>query len=130
MSGLYSKPRWLAARKVIIRRDKATCQMCSAMLRAGRSDNIQSILRPAVVDHLIPHKGDTKLFYAHSNLWLVCSDCHDIECQHIEARAGLTGQQVRAAKISHRSLDIDGTSRTPANRWVDSEYPNERTPTW
>lgn len=126
---LYRSTRWEGLRKRVMRRDGYTCQMCGAMIRGGRSDGAGSILRPAVVDHIIPHRGDAALFHDPANLWLVCCDCHDGPCQSIEAR-NLSGQNTRAAKLSHRRPSIDGTSRIPASRWVDQQYPQARLSIW
>lgn len=127
---LYSTAQWTALRIRILQRDNHTCQMCGAMLKGGKSDQGDSILRPAVVDHLIPHKGDRKLFFASANLWATCCDCHDGPCQMIEARKGIAPAAIRAAKLAHRVPSLDGTSRRPLNRWVDQQYPQERLMIW
>lgn len=129
-SGLYSGQRWQDLRRITLRRDNFACQMCGALLRGGRSDDTATILRPAVIDHLIPHRGDAVLFADRKNLWSICCDCHDGPCQSIEARRGLRPDQIRAAKISHKVPTLDGTSSRPPNRWVDSEYPDARLMTW
>lgn len=35
-------------------------------------------LKANVVDHIIPHKGDTKLFWKRDNLQSMNKQCHDI----------------------------------------------------
>ena len=116
---LYQTQRWLSLRQVILKRDGFTCQMCGVMLREGRSDKANTILRPAVVDHLEPHRGDQWLFYDQRNLWLVCCDCHDGPCQAIEKRQGITGAAVRAAKLAYRVIGLDGYPAMPKGRLVD-----------
>lgn len=128
-SGLYKTAAWEALRKRVLARDCHTCQMCGAMLRQGRSDKEASILRPAVIDHLIPHRGNPKAFFVSALLWAVCCDCHDGPCQSIEAR-GLPDQGILAAKLSHRVPSYDGTSQRPLNRWVDQQYPTARMMMW
>lgn len=117
----YRTTRWQKLRQVILLRDCFTCQMSGAPLRGGRSDKSSSILRPAVVDHLQPHNGQADLFWDPDNLWAISADMHDTVCQAIEAR-GLTGDAIRAAKIAHRVVGIDGYPARPAGRWVDQRW--------
>lgn len=35
------------------------------------------IVAASVVDHIIPHKGDDKLFWSRSNWQALCKSCHD-----------------------------------------------------
>lgn len=116
----YRTARWQQLRQVILLRDSFTCQMSGVMLRGGRSDRSTSILRPAVVDHLIPHEGDPALFWSEDNLWAISADMHDTVCQAIEAR--LTGEAVRAAKIAYWVVGLDGYGTKPAGRWVDQRW--------
>jgi 5-methylcytosine-specific restriction protein A len=40
----------------------------------------RNILKPAeVVDHIIPHRGDTRLFWDRKNWQPLCKRCHDIK---------------------------------------------------
>lgn len=116
----YRTARWQRLREAILIRDLYQCQMSGVLLRGGRSDRKATALRPAVVDHLIPHRGDPVLFWDPDNLWAVSADTHDTECQAIEAR--LTGEAVRAAKMAHRVIGLDGRSATPRDRWVDRRW--------
>lgn len=122
----YKTARWQKLRMAILARDLFTCQMCGAILRQGRSDSKQSALRPAVVDHIIPHRGVEALFWHPANLWAVCCDCHDSTCQQIETRhkGQLTpraAMQIRDAKLRYRVVGIDGYSLTPPQRAVTNE---------
>lgn len=116
----YRTTRWQKLRQVILLRDSFTCQMSGALLRGGRSDKTGSILRPAVIDHLMPHNGQADLFWDPDNLWAISADMHDTVCQAIESR--MTGEAVRAAKIGHRFIELDGRTARPANRWVDKRW--------
>jgi 5-methylcytosine-specific restriction enzyme A len=59
--------KWRAARKEFLRQNPL-CAKCCAL----------GILRAAtVVDHVIPHKGDSKLFWLQSNWQPLCKRCHD-----------------------------------------------------
>lgn len=33
----------------------------------------------SVVDHIVPHKGDQKLFWRRSNWQSLCKRCHDVK---------------------------------------------------
>lgn len=59
--------RWRkASREFLSRAENAICAMCG--------------LRPAtLVDHIIPHKGDMKLFWDESNWQGACKRCHDVK---------------------------------------------------
>ena len=37
----------------------------------------QQVVAASVVDHIIPHKGDTTLFWQYSNWQALCKTCHD-----------------------------------------------------
>ena len=59
--------RWRAARKLYLRKNPL-CVKCAA---DGR-------LEPAtVIDHIIPHRGDPKLFWDQGNWQALCKACHD-----------------------------------------------------
>ena len=60
-------PRWRRARAAYLARHPL-CVSCGA---AGR-------LEPAtVVDHIVPHKGDSVLFWDRANWQSMCKSCHD-----------------------------------------------------
>ncbi len=59
--------RWRAARKRYLSRHP----LCVECLKENK-------LTPAtVVDHIIPHRGDQKLFWDENNWQPLCRDCHD-----------------------------------------------------
>lgn len=115
----YKTSRWQKLRWSILVRDLFTCQMCGVILREGRSEKGATGLRPAVCDHLIPHKGDEALFFADSNLWAVCDSCHDGACQSIERLHYRSPDLIRRKKIEHRIVGLDGYPTAPKDRWVD-----------
>lgn len=64
---LYHDRRWLELRAQQLA-DEPLCINCK----------IQHRLTPATVaDHVIPHKGDPKLFFDLDNLQSLCKPCHD-----------------------------------------------------
>lgn len=66
--------RWEKARKAYLMRHPL-CVMCE---KDGR-------ITPArVVDHIIPHRGDTALFWDTSNLMSLCAHCHNSAKQREE----------------------------------------------
>ena len=60
-------PRWRRARAAYL----ACHPLCVPCAAAGR-------LEPAtVVDHVVPHRGDQKLFWDEANWAALCKRCHD-----------------------------------------------------
>lgn len=77
----YSTARWRRLREKILLRDNYTCQISGALLRGGRSDKGTSILRPAVIDHIVPHRGDEHMFWdeaAGKLIHMPSQNCRDI----------------------------------------------------
>ena len=59
--------RWRKARAAFLQRNP----LCNECMKHGR-------LTPAtVVDHVIPHRGDQKLFWDEDNWQALCKSCHD-----------------------------------------------------
>ena len=59
--------RWRKARAAFLQRNP----LCNECMKHGR-------LTPAtVVDHVIPHRGDQKLFWDEGNWQALCKSCHD-----------------------------------------------------
>ena len=59
--------KWRSARKLYLRKNPL-CVKCRAN---GR-------LEPAtVIDHIVPHRGDPKLFWDQDNWQALCKACHD-----------------------------------------------------
>jgi len=68
--------RWQTARKTFLSRPQnALCVMCKD----------KGIIRAAtVVDHKVPHKGDSALFWNTANWQPLCKRCHDGDKQYVE----------------------------------------------
>jgi len=59
--------KWREARAAFLRRNP----LCLECFTEGK-------LEPAtVVDHIIPHRGDSKLFWDQRNWQPLCKSCHD-----------------------------------------------------
>lgn len=59
--------RWRKARAAFLQRNP----LCAECRKNG-------VLTPAtVVDHIIPHRGDQKLFWDEENWQPLCKNCHD-----------------------------------------------------
>jgi 5-methylcytosine-specific restriction protein A len=60
-------PRWRRARAAYLRHHP----LCVPCREAGR------LVRATVVDHVVPHRGDQKLFWDEANWAALCKRCHD-----------------------------------------------------
>jgi 5-methylcytosine-specific restriction enzyme A len=60
-------PRWRRARAAYLVR----YPLCAACQAQGR------VVAATVVDHLVPHRGDTSLFWDEANWAALCKRCHD-----------------------------------------------------
>ena len=76
---LYNSRAWRAARTAFLK-ERPFCAYCGKPLRG----------RDAIVDHIIPHKGDERLFWDESNWQPLCKRCHDAHKQRQE-HGGLVG---------------------------------------
>lgn len=65
-SGWYRIARWRRLRLQVL----AATPLCVVCLAAGRTEPARD------VDHVIPHKGDARLFWSRLNLQALCQDCH------------------------------------------------------
>lgn len=73
---LYSTKEWKAIRAKRLHKEPL-CRMCKQM----------SISTPAyIVDHIIPHKQDRKLFFDYNNTQSLCKPHHDSTKQSMESR--------------------------------------------
>jgi 5-methylcytosine-specific restriction protein A len=59
--------RWKKARKRFLKANP----LCVECLKINR------IVKATVVDHIIPHRGDKKLFWDENNWQALCKSCHD-----------------------------------------------------
>lgn len=79
--------RWRAARAAYLRKHPL-CVKCAEKGRHALA---------AVVDHIIPHKGDKSLFWDSSNWQPLCYNCHDVDKRREERKIreiGLDGWPV------------------------------------
>jgi 5-methylcytosine-specific restriction enzyme A len=72
--------KWRAARDAFL----AANPLCVACLKEG----IERLA--GVVDHVVPHKGDLKLFWRRSNWQALCSTCHNRKTALEDGRWGTT----------------------------------------
>ena len=61
--------RWQKARLTFLARHP----LCAECERQGK------VTAATVVDHVIPHKGDQRLFWDTSNWQAMCKTCHDVK---------------------------------------------------
>lgn len=73
--------KWQAARIDFIRRHP----ICIACHREGR------VAATTVVDHIVPHRGDEKLFWRRSNWQPLCKTCHDAKTAREDGGWGRAG---------------------------------------
>ena len=59
--------RWQKASRAFLREHP----LCAECLKRGR------YTQATVVDHIVPHRGDSKLFWDSSNWQPLCKPCHD-----------------------------------------------------
>lgn len=105
---LYSKRRWLRLRKQHLSKSPL-CVFCE---REGRT------VPATVVDHIVPHKGDERLFFNANNLQSLCKAHHDSTKAAEEGRG--------------YSLELDETGwpvdpRHPANQEETLRHGKKRT---
>jgi len=61
--------KWTRARAAYL----AAYPLCASCKDHG------SIVPATVVDHIVPHRGDKKLFWRHDNWQPLCKTCHDLK---------------------------------------------------
>ena len=66
--------RWRKARASFLQRNP----LCNECMKRGK------ITPATVVDHVIPHRGDQKLFWDESNWQALCATCHNRKTGHGE----------------------------------------------
>lgn len=92
---LYDSPQWKRLRSLHLR-EHPVCVLC---LEHGWDE------RAVVVDHIQPHRGDTRLFLDPHNLQSLCKNHHDSLKQTAEKRDLMPG------------CDIDGNPVDPRHPW-------------
>lgn len=81
---LYRSSRWRRLRRRFLQENP----LCVECKKVGR------LTAATVVDHIIPHKGDEKLFWDEDNLQALCKSCHDRKTA-AEGRWGEKGRVYR-----------------------------------
>lgn len=74
---LYHSVAWRQLRWEVLTRDRFTCRRCNTLF----VDTSR-----LVADHIVPHRGDEKLFWDKSNLQTLCDTCHN-RAKQAEERA-------------------------------------------
>ena len=87
--------RWQKARDSFLR----SHPLCADHQQRGH------IVPATVVDHIIPHRGDSKLFWDHDNWQSLCRLCHDGHKQRME-HGSMTA-----------SCDLSGKPTDPRHHW-------------
>ena len=80
----------------ILKRDLFTCRICGA---------VHADTRMLEADHIVPHKGDHKLFWDPKNHQALCKQCHDRHKQRLEKSGAVIG------------CDLDGVPIDPGHHW-------------
>lgn len=66
------------------------------------------VVAATVVDHIVPHRGDQKLFWDTSNWQALCKQCHDSDKQRLEKSGTVAG------------CDMSGIPIDPSHHWSSS----------
>lgn len=101
---LYNTKRWRRLRAWQLNRHPY-CQCPSHKGRKLRADDPEH--GGAVVDHIKPHEGDTRLFFSRSNLQTMTKHCHD------------GAKQVKEKSGYWPGCDVDGNPLDPDDDWWD-----------
>lgn len=99
MSGLYSTPQWRSMRRAQLYREP----LCAYCLKTGR------VCAASVADHVVPHKGNERLFFDASNLQSLCKTHHDSAKQREEKTGHVQG------------CDVNGMPLDPNHAWSTND---------
>ncbi|ATG49753.1 HNH endonuclease [Celeribacter ethanolicus] len=77
----YNTAEWKRLRREVLKRDAWTCQATGVALVGGKWEP-----NSAIVDHIIPHRGNRDLFFDVNNLRAVSKEWHDKVKQGQEKR--------------------------------------------
>lgn len=106
--GWYKSKRWQDLRD----RQLYKQPLCECRLHAGRT------VKAEVVDHKIPHKGNSALFFDPENLQSLAKQCHDSWKQALE----------RSGKDVIQGCDESGLPLDPEHHWYNSQHGQSRRP--
>jgi len=106
--------RWQKARLSWLRDNP----LCADHLKRG------AVVPATVVDHIVPHRGDTELFWDRDNWQSLCKRCHDSHKQRTEKSGTAVG------------CDLSGIPLDPNHHWgggkkaIDLAAPNRSLPSF
>ena len=80
----YNNGKWRAEREAFL----SANPLCADHLKRGRS------VAAVVVDHIVPHRMDLKLFWDRKNWQALCKHCHDSHKQRLERSGAAIGCSV------------------------------------
>lgn len=60
---------------------------------------LEQVVAATVVDHIVPHRGDSKLFWDKKNWQSLCKKCHDSVKQRIEKTGVAQGCDVNGLPL-------------------------------
>ena len=98
--------RWREARASFLR-EEPLCRKC-------KEADPPRLTPATVVDHVIPHKGNQRLFWDRSNWAGLCTTCHSAVKQREERRGYAIG------------CDASGAPLDPKHRWNREQPPGGR----
>ena len=93
-------PRWRRARAAFL----AQHPLCAACRAQGR------VVPATVVDHVVPHRGDQRLFWDESNWAPACKPCHDAQ-DRARGPLGLTAEDPGGGHLSTGKASGDRPGR-------------------
>jgi len=73
-----------------------------------RHERLGKVVEATVVDHIIPHKGDMRLFWDSSNWQGLCKPCHDSWKQGLEKSGNRAEYDLNAGHIGRDRSYIKG----------------------
>lgn len=70
---------------------KARAAYLSKHPLCSEHEKLSQVVAAEVVDHVVPHRGDRKLFWDSSNWQALCKSCHDIKTAREDGGFGHPG---------------------------------------
>lgn len=94
---IYTHSRWRTARKRFLNANP----LCKEHKERGL------VVEATIVDHIIPHRGNERLFWDENNWQSLCKPCHDSHKQRFERSGHVVG------------CGLDGIPVDPRHHWAD-----------
>jgi len=92
LQALYHTARWRRLRRQFLQQHP----LCKFHMESGK------LVPSEVVDHVVPHKGNTDLFWDEGNLQALCKWCHDSLKRRVEV------SRVHSVAFDEHGLPRDG----------------------